>query len=96
MPGRTSAGSSPISAASTQLAFAGSFARCGRHLARAIEEGQQAGDIDRRLDPNATAASIIGLVDGLLMQKLLDARALGKSEDVVRTLFLLITKGLTS
>jgi AcrR family transcriptional regulator len=67
-----------------------------RHLAAAIEEGQRNKDIDRRLDANAAAAAIVGQVDGVLLQKLLDSRAFVDGTALRRTLLLLVEKGLAA
>ena len=44
-------------------------------LAAAIAEGQATGEIDAALDPVLAASTIIGAVDGLLLQHFVDARA---------------------
>jgi len=41
-------------------------------LATVIEEGQRSGEIDHTLDPILVAASLIGMIDGLLLQYLID------------------------
>jgi len=52
------------------------FRNIRRDLAGLIAEGQRKGQIDRGLDPLFTAATIIGAVDGLLLQFLVDPRAI--------------------
>lgn len=53
------------------------FRRIRRHLAALIEEGQRLGEMDPRLDPALAAATLIGTIDGLLLQHLVDPRAFG-------------------
>jgi AcrR family transcriptional regulator len=48
------------------------FRRIRRELAQLILEGQKRGEIDPALKPEAVAAILIGMVDGLLFQKLID------------------------
>lgn len=52
--------------------FARFFRRARAHLARLIEEGQRRGQVTRRIDPRHAAAIIIGALDGLLLQYLVD------------------------
>lgn len=52
------------------------FKNIRRDLASLIAEGQRTGEIDRDLDPPLAAATIIGAVDGLLLQYLVDRRAI--------------------
>jgi len=56
-------------------AFRSFFRRIRRHLAGAIAEGQQSGEMDRGLDAELAAATLIGAVDGLLLQHFADRRA---------------------
>lgn len=53
------------------------FRRLRADLARVIAEGQRAGEIDDRLDPAIAAAIVIGAIDGLLLQHLVDPGAFG-------------------
>ena len=45
-------------------------------LARALREGQDGGEIDPDLDPVHASATLIGAIDGLLLQHFLDPKAL--------------------
>jgi hypothetical protein len=51
------------------------FRRIRRDLAALIAEGQRSGDIDPQLDPPLAAATVIGAIDGLLLQHLVDPKA---------------------
>ena len=51
------------------------FRRIRRDLANLIAEGQRAGEIDAGLDPDLAAATVIGAIDGLLLQHLVDPDA---------------------
>jgi AcrR family transcriptional regulator len=51
------------------------FRRIRRDLAALISEGQRSGDIDPQLDPPLAAATVIGAIDGLLLQHLVDPKA---------------------
>jgi AcrR family transcriptional regulator len=55
--------------------FRGFFRRIRRALAALIAEGQRAGEVDPHLDPEALAATLIGAIDGLLLQHLVDRAA---------------------
>ena len=55
--------------------FRSFFRRARAHLAAVVNEGQQAGEIDPALDANLAAATVIGAVDGLLLQDLVDPGA---------------------
>lgn len=48
------------------------FRRIRAGLARLIEEGQQLGEIDAKLDPTHTAAALVATIDGLLLQYIVD------------------------
>lgn len=52
------------------------FEQIREELARALREGQLAGEIDATLNPTLTAAVLIGAIDGLLLQHFLDPEAL--------------------
>ena len=52
------------------------FAEIRQELARALEDGQARGEVDPTLDPTAAAATLIGAIDGLLLQHFLDPQAL--------------------
>ena len=51
------------------------FRRIRNHLASLIAEGQRLGEMDPHLDPSLGAATLIGTIDGLLLQHLVDPRA---------------------
>jgi AcrR family transcriptional regulator len=55
--------------------FRAFFRRIRRELTQLIREGQERGEIDPAVDPEAVAAVLIGMVDGLLFQKLIDPGA---------------------
>ena len=71
------------------------FRTIRRDLSELIEEGQAHGEIDAELDAELTAATIIGAIDGLLLQKLVDASAFPDALALSATLRLAIRKGLT-
>ena len=56
--------------------FRRSFKQIREELARTLREGQERGELDPALDPLHTAASLIGAIDGLLLQHFLDPGAL--------------------
>jgi len=51
------------------------FRRIRRELAQLVVEGQKGAEIDPALNPEATAAVLIGMIDGLLFQRLVDPGA---------------------
>lgn len=55
--------------------FRAFFRRIRRELAQLIREGQQRREINASLQPEAAAAVLIGMIDGLLFQKLIDPAA---------------------
>jgi AcrR family transcriptional regulator len=55
---------------------AGTLAEVRERLAEALREGQRRGEVAAELDPLLTAATLIGAVDGLLLQHFLDGEAL--------------------
>lgn len=55
--------------------FRAFFRRIRRELAQLILEGQRRGEIDSTVQPAAAAAVLIGMIDGLLFQKLVDPGA---------------------
>ena len=55
--------------------FRAFFRRIRRELAQLIVQGQDGGEIDSTVTPEAAAAVLIGMVDGLLFQKLVDPGA---------------------
>jgi AcrR family transcriptional regulator len=70
--------------------FRGFFRRARAHLAAVVEEGQRTGEIDPALDAELAAATLIGAVDGLLLQDFVDPSAFpdrrALSESLVHTL----------
>ena len=70
------------------------FRRIRSDLAHLIREGQSAGEIDRVLDCELAAATVIGAIDGLLLQHLIDPRAFASSEALGDTIARVVRKGL--
>jgi TetR/AcrR family fatty acid metabolism transcriptional regulator len=70
------------------------FRRVRRRLASLIAEGQRDGEIDRSLDPELAAAVAIGAIDGVLLQVLVDPRALTASGALRDTLVRALHKAL--
>jgi AcrR family transcriptional regulator len=68
------------------------FRRIRNHVASLIAEGQRLGEMDPRLDPSLGAATLIGTVDGLLLQHLVDPRAFSDSEGLENALVLTVRK----
>jgi AcrR family transcriptional regulator len=68
------------------------FRRIRDHLASLIAEGQRLGEMDARLDPSLGSATLIGTVDGLLLQHLVDPRAFSDSKALADTLVLAVRK----
>jgi AcrR family transcriptional regulator len=68
------------------------FRRIRNHLASLIEEGQRLGEMDPHLDPSLGAATLIGTIDGLLLQHLVDPRAFSDPEALENTLVLAVRK----
>jgi AcrR family transcriptional regulator len=68
------------------------FRRIRDHLASLIAEGQQLGEMDLRLDPDLGAATLIGTVDGLLLQHLVDPRAFPDPQALESALVLVVKK----
>jgi AcrR family transcriptional regulator len=48
------------------------FRRIRRDLAVLIAQGQRSGEIGRELEPEAAAAAVVGLIDGMLLQQMVD------------------------
>jgi len=63
-------------------------------LGKLIVEGQAAGEIDADLDAELAGATIIGAMDGLLLQKLADPSAFSDPEALSRTLRTVTRKAL--
>lgn len=70
------------------------FRRIRRDLANLITQGQRRGMIDRALDPRLAAATMIGAVDGLLLQHLVDPRAFPDRPALRETLLQVFRKTL--
>ncbi|MCP5066557.1 MAG: TetR/AcrR family transcriptional regulator [bacterium] len=68
--------------ASETRRFRGVFKRIRRHLATAVSEGQECGEIDPALDPILTASTLIGAADGFFLQYLIDPAAFPNSSDI--------------
>ncbi len=75
--------------------FRSFFRRIRAHLAEAIVQGQRLGEIDRRVDPLLAAATLIGAVDGLLLQFTVEPGAFADDEALARELSRCVRKGLT-
>ena len=58
--------------------------RVRRELAAVIAEGQASGDFDRSLDASLAASTLIGAIDGLLLQHVADAQAFPSLEALAR------------
>jgi TetR/AcrR family transcriptional repressor of uid operon len=56
------------------------FRRLRAQLGSLIAEGQAAGEIDETLSPELCAASLVGVIDGLLLQYVVEPAALGEPE----------------
>lgn len=56
--------------------FAGYFREIREELAACLRQGQQVGEVTAALDPKSAAATLIGAIDGLLLQHFLDPKAL--------------------
>ncbi len=68
--------------ASETRRFRGLFRRIRRHLAAAIADGQQCGEIDPALDPRLSASTLIGAADGFFLQYLIDPGAFPDSSEI--------------
>ena len=59
-------------------------------LASVVAEGQRCGEIDSSLDPELSAAMLIAVIDGLLLQHFVDSRAFADldalSDELVRSI----------
>jgi hypothetical protein len=71
------------------------FFRAVRHdLATLISEGQECGQLDPSLDPELAAATLIGTIDGLLLQRLVDPTVLSDTDRIAQSLVQTIRKVL--
>jgi AcrR family transcriptional regulator len=68
------------------------FRRIRDHLASLIAEGQRLGEMDPQLDPSLGAATLIGTVDGLLLQHLVDPSAFSNPQALEDALVLAVRK----
>jgi AcrR family transcriptional regulator len=55
------------------------FRRIRSDLAELIAEGQRTGDIDRTVEPREAAAAVIAIIDGMLLQMIVDPAAFGEA-----------------
>jgi AcrR family transcriptional regulator len=62
------------------------FRRVRSDLAELIAEGQRAGDIDRTVEPLEAAAAVIAIIDGMLLQMIVDPAAFGEAARTRRLL----------
>ncbi len=65
-----------------------------RDLAGLVAEGQRTGEIDPDLDPELAAATVIGTIDGLLLQHFIDPRAFPDRDALRDALVVTVRKGL--
>jgi TetR/AcrR family transcriptional regulator, transcriptional repressor for nem operon len=62
------------------------FGRIRRDLAQLIADGQRASQIDATLDPDEAAAAVIAIIDGTLLQLIVDPAAFGETARTRRLL----------
>jgi AcrR family transcriptional regulator len=60
------------------------FRRIRSDLAELIAEGQRAGDIDRTVEPLEAAVVVIAIIDGMLLQMIVDHAAFGEAAQTRR------------
>ncbi len=63
-------------------------------LAALIAQGQRTGEIDPELDPELAAATVIGTIDGMLLQHFIDPRAFPDRDALRQALVIAVRKGL--
>ncbi len=63
-------------------------------LAALVAEGQRTGEIDPELDPELAAATVIGTIDGMLLQHFIDPRAFPDRDALRKALVVAVRKGL--
>ncbi len=68
------------------------FRRIRDHVASLIAEGQRLGEMDLQVDPDLGAATLIGTIDGLLLQHLVDPRAFPDPRALENALVLTVRK----
>lgn len=76
--------------------FRSFFRRVRRELAATIHEGLRSGAIDPDVDPELAAASLIGAVDGLLLQRIVDAAAFPEADRLRDELVRMARRSLAS
>ncbi len=81
--------------ASETRRFRGLFERIRGHLAETIAEGQGRGEIDPALDPSVAASTIIGIIDGLFVQYMIDPRVFPDQQELADELSRTLNKMLT-
>jgi AcrR family transcriptional regulator len=62
------------------------FRRIRRDLAQLIADGQRAGEIDRTLEAGDAASAVIAIIDGMLLQMIVDPTAFGETTATRRLL----------
>ena len=72
------------------------FRQLRRDLAELIHQGQAAGEIDPSLDPTLTAATLIGAIDGLLLQYLIEPKAFEGFESMADAIAAVFLRALAS
>ncbi|MFQ5457767.1 MAG: TetR/AcrR family transcriptional regulator [Myxococcota bacterium] len=72
------------------------FKRIRRDLAELIAQGQRGSEFDRILDPRLVSATLIGAIDGLLLQQLVDPRAFPDGTALRETLLAVFRKALST
>jgi AcrR family transcriptional regulator len=70
------------------------FRRMRADLADLIRQGQESREIDASLDCELTAAVVIGAIDGLLLQTLIDPEAFPSFDAMADAVTLVVHKGL--
>lgn len=70
------------------------FRRIRRDLTRLIEAGQARGEVDPMLDTGLAAATVIGVIDGLLLQQLIDPNAFPDADALGDTIAGILRKAL--
>lgn len=80
--------------AQRRAGFRGFFRRIRAHLADVISEGQASGEIDRSLDPQLAAATVIGAIDGLLLQYFVEPGVFGDGRGLAAELARSVSKAL--
>jgi len=62
------------------------FRRIRSDLAELIADGQRTGEIDRTVEPREAAAAVIAIIDGMLLQMIVDPAAFGETPQTRRLL----------